>query len=61
MVEFEYNDYVDNLPVRQPVKELLKYIPYYEQVEIATDQGLSRQIVRSKLIIHKEKLKNFFE
>ena len=61
MVEFEYNDYVDNLPVRQPVKELLKYIPYYEQVEIATDQGLSRQIVSSKLITHKEKVKDFFK
>ena len=59
--EFEYNDYVDNLPVRQPVKELLKYIPYYEQVEIATDQGLSRQTVSGKLITHKEKVKNFFE
>ncbi len=61
MVEFEYNDYVDNLPVRQPVKELLKYIPYYEQVEIATDQGLSKQTVSGKLITHKEKVKNFFE
>lgn len=61
MVEFEYNDYVDNLPVRQPVKELLKYIPYYGQVEIATDQGLSRQIVSSKLITHKEKVKDFFK
>lgn len=61
MVEFEYNDYVDNLPVRQSVKELLKYIPYYEQVEIATDQGLSRQIVSSKLITHKEKVKDFFK
>lgn len=61
MVEFEYNDYVDNLPVRQPVKELLKYIPYYEQVEIATDQGLSRQTVSGKLITHKEKVKDFFE
>lgn len=61
MLEFEYNDYVDNLPVRQPVKELLKYIPYYEQVEIATDQGLSRQTVSGKLITHKEKVKNFFE
>ena len=61
MVEFEYNNYIDNLPVRQPVKEIFKYIPYYEQAEIAKGQGLSRQIVSSKLITHKEKVKDFFK